>query len=112
MCLDVDTNIRSGVCGSPLKTLEVFSITQDQVRPFKLRKHSISECTCKIDIGPPPLPTFGLAVVIVQYQALRSAMAYVFRGVGDARRSLWKCNNLPRFLRQAVHCPPIYLFTS
>ena len=72
MCLDVDTNIRSGVCGSPLKTLEVFSITQDQVRPFKLRKHSILECTCKIDIGPPPLPTFGLAVHVCSYCAISS----------------------------------------
>ena len=36
MCLDVDVTTRSGVCGSPLKTLEVFSVTQDQVRPLGL----------------------------------------------------------------------------
>ena len=36
MCLDVDVTTRSGVCGSPLKTLEVFSVTQDQVRPLWL----------------------------------------------------------------------------
>eukprot|EP00731_Ephydatia_muelleri_P022930 Em0015g513a len=35
MCLDVDVTTRSGVCGSPLKTLEVFSVTQDQ---FQLQK--------------------------------------------------------------------------
>ena len=31
MCMDFDAQRMSGVCGSPLKTLEVFSLSLDQV---------------------------------------------------------------------------------